>query len=377
MDAVRCLALPGVVVALTVPMAGACGDVKGLNAPATPLAVVNVEIGRGARSDAEAPLRMAVIWAAQWLPEPFCYLEPESPEAAAVAAAGCRDIFGVVPQRLGADVPVSSGDTSTASIPFYDLPGADALVGELSGRWVYGTLVLYEDRNGNATLDFACPPRPPRQHGPGRRGDGDGNDDNLCKETDGASRDVIRDATFTTMTAPDLRLCFREGTYDDSAAYYPRSGCPAPPKGFSLVSAGGFSAVEARLALAAGELPKEDPATCGTSDLAETTVSLGRYAGVPVDRSALACAVPDKSGITGYLEPPEDAPSLDTRPWACVAAGNHDTKQLVLAGEATDPCRSVTHYILRGCDQDPDCDSPEWDRTANAPDWWPCGGEAP
>ena len=53
-------------------------------------------------------LRAALVWGLQWLPEPFCVLQgaqPESPEVAAVVAAGCRDSFGFIPNRAAADIP--------------------------------------------------------------------------------------------------------------------------------------------------------------------------------------------------------------------------------------------------------------------------------
>ena len=46
--------------------------------------------------------------------------------------------------------------------------------------------------------------------------------------------------------------------------------------------------------------------------------------------------------------------------------------QLVISSPPDQTCRTVTHFVLRGCDEEPDCENPEWDRTESAPDWWPC-----
>ena len=50
--------------------------------------------------------------------------------------------------------------------------------------------------------------------------------------------------------------------------------------------------------------------------------------------------------------------------------------QLVVSGRSDDPCRSLTHYVLRGCREDPTCDVPEWDFTMAPPRWWQCSAPA-
>ena len=66
------------------------------------------------------------------------------------------------------------------------------------------------------------------------------------------------------MTAPDQRIGYLEGTFTPSA-FYPRNGCDPPPDGFSVLSAGGFSAADAFALVLQGMLPSEDPATCAIS----------------------------------------------------------------------------------------------------------------
>ena len=114
-------------------------------------------------------LRVALVWGAQWLTEPFCILPAESPEAAAVIAAGCRDPFGFVPAacrpacRSTVDVP--------ATLTLVQLPAADVMVGDITARVAYGSLVVYDDRDGTGTLELATPHRAPRAEagGSGRR----------------------------------------------------------------------------------------------------------------------------------------------------------------------------------------------------------------
>ena len=188
------------------------------------------------------------MWGTQWQLEPFCLLPPESAEAAAVIAAGCRDPFGFVPNRVAVSVPVTLG--TQASLPFYDLPGADVMVGDVTSRVAYGSLVVYDDRDGNGSLDLA---RPGRTASGGDEGRGDDSID---------STDVVYGASFWTMTAPDQRVAFREGAFNARSAFYPRSGCGDPPPQFSILAAGGFSALDGLTSAAAGRLPSQDPARC-------------------------------------------------------------------------------------------------------------------
>src|SRR5207248_5057396 len=104
--------------------------------------------------------------------------------------------------------------------PLLDLPTADLMIGGVTARVAYASLVLYDDVNGNGALDFAAPQR-------------------LGGDMPPPDEDLVVGASFVTMTAPDRRLAYREGDFDANAACYPRAGCPAPPPGLSIVAAGG------------------------------------------------------------------------------------------------------------------------------------------
>jgi len=346
----------------------------------------------GADAGGQAPqLRVALVWGAQWLPEPFCVVSPESvapvhletgwkvPSADAVVAAGCPDIFRFVPNLSGPDVAVEPGVPGT--IDLINLPKAGVMVGDITARIAYASLVVYDDRNGNGILDF----RHPQQ---GRH------EENYDPGTP-ATRDIPYGASFINMTLPDRRVAYHEGG-DFSAAFYPRPGCGQAPPNFSILSAGGFPRPDltsdaALLALSLGQLPMEDPTTCGVATLDEAVVTIPLQ--LASDRAQswpppdalkeLACTVNNADGTTRYREPPKTAPDLAHLDWACVGfphlpgdtAGVASGQQLVVAGDPNDPCQYVNHYTLRGCDNDPNCSAGFWDYTTPKnppPAWWPC-----
>lgn len=352
----------------------ACGDLRGLDDTATPLATVQVQTtGEPAKG-----LSVALVWAAQFLSDPFCALPAESPQAAAVIARGCRDPLGFVPLRIGAAAALE--DDGRAAIPLYDLPGADVMVGTLTSRVAYGGLIVYEDRNGNGAFDLGCPDRD--EHGPGN----DTERDPACNReaqragSEKGGDDVVRGASFVSMTTPDVRIAFREGDFNEAAAFYPRRLCPEPPPGFSVLGAGGFGPGALFAGLLSGEFPPENPATCTTETLAEATIEVTVLADSKQLPWGLGCAAPDKSGKTRYAQPPENAPDFEASAFACVGLprlGEPDEAsagvvQLVVASPETERCRMVDHYLIKGCERDPTCENPEWDRTESVPDWWPC-----
>lgn len=390
-------------------MALGCGKLRGLDDAVPPLASVRVAaLGDVAPlappgTEGQPPrLRAALVWGAQWQPEPFCFLPAESEPAAAVIDAGCRDLFGFVPLRAAADAPL--GADGQATLALFDLPAADDLVGDLTARVAYGSVVVYDDRNGNGALDLghAGSDRPsgPRVGGAGGPGQP------MPPAGGERSADLVYGASFVSMERPDVRVAYREGGFRASAAFYPRSGCEAPPPGFSLVGAGGFSRADALAAVLSGRLPAEDPATCSTAPLDQGTVRLSLEA--PAGLVGVACAFRGGGGGTRYREPPRDAPELARLTWACAkvpvlsvggAAGSSGggagsggsgppQQQLVIAdpppeaaSAGTPPatfnptfnfCKGLTHYTLRGCSNDASCRSPQWDRTTTPPAWWPC-----
>ncbi len=354
---------------LTLLLAGCSDHLVGLSGAPTPLARIQVQVEgdlaplRPPGTENETPqLRVALVWGAQWLNEPFCFLPPESSEADLLIQAGCRDSLGFAPARVAANVAVEVGVPATLDL--FDLPAADVMVGDVTARIAYGSLIVYDDRDGSGTLELRRPSRdgpegpPPPDGGP---------------VVD--SKDIVYGASFVSMALPDRRLAFREGGFLTAAAFYPRAGCEPPPPGFSLLSAGGFSLDEARAAAILGRLPEEDPATCATStlDQAVVTIALTR----PADVREVACRVRRTDGSVRYNEPPGDASVLTGRTWACVGfptLGSDPVpgQQLVIAAGADESCMGLTHYALKSCEEDPGCATPQWDRTASPPDWWPC-----
>lgn len=361
-----------------------CGKPVGLESTPTPLAQIRVlvlanlsvpaAIDGGAGLDAgdaveagggldasgdPARLHAALVWGRQWLPEPFCVLPPESPEVATVIKAGCRDPFGFVPDRVAADTAITPGVPATLSL--YTLPAADVMVGDVTARIAYASVFVYDDRNGNGLLDLRHPVRQRQRHH-------EEHDDSP------GPADAVLGASFISMTLPDRRVAFREGDFDEGMAFYPRQGCAAPPKGFSILSASGFSQLAALASLLAGQLPPEtDPDACATATLDDTIlVPLQAPAGL----SQLACTANDSGGVTYYRAAPTDPVDLTEVAWACASFPRLGSdapvagQQLVVSANPRAPCTTTLHYTLRGCDNDPFCTTPEWDLAL--PAWWPC-----
>ena len=367
--------------ALCAGAAASCGKLVGLGGPVTPLATIRVQVtgdvgqfipdsGAGLTPS----LRVALVWGQQWLPEPLCLLPPDSDAGAAVIAAGCPDILGFVPNRAAADAPVAADGTATLEL--INLPSADVMVGDVTARIAYASIYLYDDRNGNGTLDLWQPPEFDRR--------------NALPVADAGTDpdiDVVYGASFVSMTLPDQRVGFREGAFNATVAFYPRAGCPDPPPLFSILSAGGFTVEDALAAALAGELPQEDPATCGAATLDEAAVTFPAQAPEPIKQ--IRCVPAETSGFTRYHQPPEFTPDLANLTWACALlpqipgddAGVDDggvdvsgMQQLIIAGPPGAECRNIWHYIPRGCHDDPACPVPQWPNSDGGvlPSWWPC-----
>jgi hypothetical protein len=206
--------------------------------------------------------------------------------------------------------------------------------------------------------------------------------------------DTVYGASFITMTAPDQRIGYREGAFVQSA-FYPRAGCGDPPPAFSVLAAGGFTPAAAESAVLAGKLPPEDPATCAqVAPPEDTTVQIAVAA--PADVTEVACTETTADSSVRYREPVDMPPDFTGRDTACVnvptagvgggsgsglGPGSGSTVELIVTGivngsgsgsDATDSCKGLTHYILKGCRESPDCAAPDWDHTAAPPPWWPC-----
>ncbi|HEX4406186.1 MAG TPA: hypothetical protein VH560_15215 [Polyangia bacterium] len=366
----------------------ACGKLQGTGGIVPPLVTFNVSFTgdltplRPVGITETKSLQVGLVWGAQWLTEPFCVLPAESTAAAAVIAAGCRDSYGFVPARVDVSAPVAAD--GTASLPLFQLPTADVLIGDVTARVAYASLVVYDDRDGNNILSLSRPQRLPS-----------GGDDGPSTSNTPDSADIIYGASFLTMTAPDQRVAYREGAFNTTGAFYPRAGCGAPPPGFSIVAAGGFTPMSALTATLAGTLPQEVPATCAEEPSA-TIVDVTAQAPSVVDE--VGCDERTDDGSSRYREPPVDAPDLTDRVSACAHLSTFETGglagfdggavdggaadggagletsivQFVVSGRSTDRCKGLTHYTLRGCRESVTCALPDWDFTAKPPSWWTC-----
>lgn len=355
---------------LSILAALGCDDLQGRGGPPSPLVSFRVHVTGdldAVKVDPEpAKLQIALVWGRQWLVEPICVLPPDSPEAAAVIAAGCRDPLGFVPARVAANAPVDV-DVPT-QIDLFTLPAADVMVGDVTARVAYASVVVYDDRDGDGTLLLRRPNRPRdfEDHGE--------------PEPDPANivADRIYGASFVTMTEPDQRVAFREGAFSAVAAFYPRAGCGEPPPAFSVLAAGGFTVEQAIAAQLAGRLPSQDPATCAESAPEDATVTIALRA--PDGVRGLGCTERSTDSSVRYRDPVDDdgPPDLTDRVMACVRSPSFgepsDTIELVVSGRPTDACVGLTHYVLVGCRSGVNCegDHDSWDRSGNPPVWWPC-----
>jgi hypothetical protein len=364
-------AIQHAVFCLATLLVAGCGKLEGFGGAAPPLASFNIVFHDDfAPPPAGVPrfhaLRVGLVWGAQWLTEPFCVLPAESPDAAAVIDAGCRDPFGFVPAAVSVSVPIDIDVPTTLTL--VQLPAADVMVGDITARVAFGSLVVFDDLDDTGTLELATPIRAPSGGGRGDR-----------PPTQSYSADVIRGASFLTMTAPDQRVAYREGEFDSTSAFYPRAGCDPPPRGFTVLGAGGFSAATGLASALAGVLPPEDP-PCSADLPADATIEITARASREVVE--VGCDERTADSSVRYREPPANAPDLASRAVACAHLPTFDTGagspasdliQLVVSGRSFDRCKGLTHYTLRGCREDVNCPIPDWDFTASPPAWWPCG----
>ncbi len=344
--------------------AAGCGNVSGFGGSVPPLATVHVQVtGDFASVQVPGPvapkLHAALVWGAQWLTEPLCVLPPGDASVAALIAAGCRDTFGFVPVRVAANAPLAPD--GTAELDLLDLPAADVMVGGVTARVAYATVVVYDDRDGDGTLTLGLASRL------------GGRDQGQLNDTGVQTVDLVYAASFASMTQPDTRLAYREGGFDRTAAFYPRAGCGDPLPSFSIVSAGGFSAMAAIAAELNGQLPQEDPSTCREQP-SDTPVTVAYQQ--PAQLHELACQERTLDSSIRYREPPADPIDLTARTAAYAKVPDlgsgkaNGMIQYVVSGQSDDSCMGLTHYTLRGCRNDPLCAQPQWDITATPPSWW-------
>jgi hypothetical protein len=372
--------------------AAGCNDLQGFGGPVPPIVQFTVEV-TGELPPAVSPrsLQVALVWGAQWLPEPFCVIptayDLDPAGAADVIAAGCRDPFGFVPARVTASVPVTPGTPTT--LPLYSDPSTDLLVGSITSRSGYASLVLYDDVDGDGTLGLSAPR-------PAPSGGRDGPDHVEMPD----SPDIVYGASFLTMTEPDQRVAFLQGTFDPTAAFYPRQGCPAPDpsdptmntaNGFYVLGASGFDGSTALAISAMGMLPPEtDLGQCaisptptapvGPDGLIPAVISIAARAPTAA-LDEVSCVEQTLDGSVRYRQPPANEPAdFAVRTTGCESLPSLGTgadptlnlTQLIVSGQPGERCKGLTHYTLRGCREDVACALPDWDFTANPPAWWPC-----
>ena len=102
----------------------------------------------------------------------------------------------------------------------------------------------------------------------------------------------------------------------------------------------------------------------------------------PAQLQELRCTERVDDSSIRYREPPNDMPDLTDRTVACTGIPDFGTgkaagmTQLVISGRTDDSCVGLSHFVLRGCRNDPTCNVPAWDITATPPSWWPCKAQA-
>ncbi|HEY4057583.1 MAG TPA: hypothetical protein VGM39_13285 [Kofleriaceae bacterium] len=340
---------------------GACDDLVGFGGPTAPLATLNVEAT--GTPPAGADLRIALVWGTQWLPEPLCIIPQSDPSVAAVIAAGCRNPLSFTPDRVATSVAVTPN--VPAQIELNQLPSADVMVGDVTARVAYGSLVVFDDVDHDGILSLGRAIRLPAEDMRGPDDEPDTND----------AKDIVVGASFVAMTEPDERLAYREGGFD-LTGYYPRRSCGEPAAGYSIVGAGGFTYDAALQATLAGELPEEDPASCVQEDVSSLVEIPFRPT---AEVSEVACQIRRTDSSVRYREPPQEL-DLSNHTYACTSiptfGDDHSTDgivQLVVATGAGEECKGLTHYTLLGCDEgELVCDDYEYDIRATPPSWWPC-----
>ena len=349
-----------------------CGDLQNFNSDGKPLAQVEfVVTGDASVLPADVDLRVAMVWSREYLVEPLCILPPENADAATLIAAGCRDPFSFVAARVDSNTTAVPAIPSTLAL--FSAPTADVLVGDVTARVGYASMVVYDDRDHSGTLELARPNRVPDNDGMGM---GSGSAGDISTHLD----DVVYGASFISMTQADQRVSFREGDFSAVAAFYPRAGCGDPPPAFSALGAGGFTAQAAIDATIAGMLPTEDPATCTQTPLAATTIAIPIQD--PANVKEVACTERTTDSSVRYRDPEPlgndgSSPDFTDRTMACVHSPSFgapsNVVELIVSGRSDDSCVGLTHYVLTGCSETPTCADPDWDHSQLPPAWWPCG----
>jgi hypothetical protein len=294
-----------------------CGDVHGLDVASQPLLVAQgrVDLAALTRTNPDVPLLAALIWAAIPRVSSVCLRY----DTAAIRPA-CSDPYGVFLGEVEQTVPV--GPDGTFTMPLAHLPNARVSVGDEVSRIAYATLLVFEDVVSDGMLDYPDPD---------------------FADVPEFTADHLVAATFYDLHAPQLRLVFREGSFDAGSNFYPAPGCPAPPAGFSL---GTYS-------------PYGAPPAC---DFRDATQMITVPPLAAADAAALECRTGSRrqglrEATTERRRPPGQTLCLSPTIMVNVPAGR---------------CARLTGWLLVGCENDPYCQTPEFDHTADPPSWWHC-----
>jgi hypothetical protein len=282
--------------------------------------------------DASVPLRATLVWAGVPNFSPFCLAEgpnpliPDRVVTSSVAKIACPDPFRFVPSMTQGSALVDPA-LREVHIELSNLAPSETLVGPVTGRIAYASVVIFADENDNGILDQEGRCRRPE------RGGKSGDREEMPLEP-------ILAASFSYIAEPHERVVYREGEFDSDSYFYPAPTCETPPPaGFSLWRVGfdgcTLSRLEQRIRLKVQTPDKLSSMQCGP----------GRkdYAREPREKS------PDKRLVTECINATELA-----------------------TADPTCECPDPVIYKLAGCEKDLLCMEPEWDLTDDPPDWWPC-----
>ncbi|MCC7383040.1 MAG: hypothetical protein IT384_14475 [Deltaproteobacteria bacterium] len=315
----------------------ACDDgVAGLEETRQILATVR---GRLTRPLAEisatiAHPRAGILWAGVPQFVPFCHEHGPNPRdpsrivSSSVARYGCRDPFEVVPGAMGPSVVIDPRSASF-EIPIADLPRAQVMVGSVEARVAYGSLIVFDDLDGDGELDL--------ERGCNSRGDSSGPSPRL---------EPIHAASFFSQNETQVRVTYVEGRFDAASLFYPHPDCSElPPPGFSIWTVGALL----------------DPdASCSTQRI-DAEIRLDPRA--PLALADLTCL---QSSRDVFPRPPPVRPPGSALIFECNADG------ALVAADPTCSCPWIRTYRLSGCYDSLDCPNPDWDLRASVPPEWPC-----
>lgn len=302
-------------------------------------------------------LRVGLLWAGVPVFVPYCHENGPNPRdpgrnPSGIAEAGCRDPFDVVASRAGPSVAVDPR-TLSFELPLAQLPSAEVMVGPLGQRVVYGTVVLFDDRDEDGELDLR------RGCGGFGRGGGGGGPDAGSGSDQRELGDPVYAASFHTLKEEQLRVAYVEGPFDPSSFFYPHPGCSAlPPGGFSLWRVGALLDPSASC--------RVDPIDTPLELAVEPPVSFGPLLCEQRDRESFSRPPSDR-----FLEDRDSFEELLTRfRWECWG------DQIAMV-DLECACPEIRVFGVKGCwdEVQEECPVPDWDLTETLAEKgieWPC-----